>query len=353
MESYEDLNRLYRYARYSNPTSHKFEEAMAELEGGFGAISAPSGLSAITTSVLAFAKAGSHLLVSDSIYPPTRDFFNNFVPRYGVQVEYYDPNIGAGIAQKIRKDTSLIYMESPGSATFDVMDVPAISSVAQKAGVTTIVDNSWSGGVLFRPLEHGVNISLQSATKYIGGHGDLMLGFAVADTEDHYKTLKATARDLGVFASPDNIVLALRGLRTMKLRLAQNEASAMRIAQWLESRPEIARVYYPALPSHPSHAIWKRDFSGCNGILCILLRPAPKAAVHAFVNSLKLFPVGSSWGGYESLLQPQFMERNRVTVPWTEKGAMLRLQIGLEDSQDLIEDLQRGLEIFSQHKETS
>lgn len=347
MAAYEDMDRLYRYARYSNPTSVTFERAMADLEGGFNAVSTPSGLSAITTAMLAFLKPGDHCLVSDSIYPPTRNFCNRYLARWGVEIEYYDPAIGSGIAEKFKKNTTVVYMESPGSATFDVQDVPAITAAARKKGIATIVDNSWGGGILFRPLEHGATISLQSATKYISGHADIMLGFAAADSEENYKKLKLAATDLGVFAAPDNIVLAFRGLRTMKIRMRQNAESAMAIAQWLHKRPEVQRVYYPPLKDHPTHAIWKRDFKGANGILSILLKEAPREANHAFGDSLTLFPVGSSWGGYESLLQPQFMDINRVAVPWREKGAMFRLQIGLEDPQDLIADLEKGFAAFN------
>ncbi|MCB1591490.1 MAG: cystathionine beta-lyase [Alphaproteobacteria bacterium] len=349
LEAYENPNHKFRYGRTGNPVSEAFELAMAELEGGYNAITGPSGLAAITTAVLAFVKAGDHVLFCDSIYPPTRIFCDNTLTRMGVEVEYYDPLIGKGIEKKIRRNTSLIYMESPGSATFEIQDVPAIASIAKKRGIVTMLDNSWSGGLLFRPIEHGVNIAIQSATKYVGGHSDISLGVAVADTQKNYRTLKRGALHLGTCAAPDELWLALRGLRTMPVRMKQNAQNALKVAQWLEKRPEIKRVYYPALKNDPNHKLWKRDFSGANGLIAILLKEAPKKAVSQFVNNLNLFPIGSSWGGYESLLQPQALENCRSAVPWTERGACLRLQIGLEDPEDLIADLQQAFERFNKY----
>ncbi|MBK6897148.1 MAG: cystathionine beta-lyase [Alphaproteobacteria bacterium] len=346
LEAYENPSHKFRYGRVGNPASEAFETAIAELEEGCNAITASSGLGAITTAILAFVKSGDHLLMCDGIYPPTRQFCDDTLRRMGVEVEYYDPLIGKGIEKRIRKNTTLIYMESPCSATFEVQDVPAIAAAAKKHGVMTMIDNSWSGGLLFKPIRHGVNVSVQSATKYIGGHSDLTMGVAVADTEKTYKTLKRGAVNIGAFASPDDLWLALRGLRTMAVRMKQNAQNAMVVAQWLEKQPEIKRVFYPPLKNDPSHKLWKRDFSGANGLLAILLKEAPKKAASDFVNGLELFPIGSSWGGYESLLQPQYLEKYRSAVPWTEKGACLRLQIGLEDPEDLIVDLEKGLERF-------
>lgn len=344
LDAYEDPAHKYRYARLGTPISDKFEQAMSEIEGGFAAISGPSGMAVISTALLGFLKAGDHLLVSDAIYPPTRTFCNSVLQRFGIEVEYYDPQIGSGIGGLIKDNTAVIYMESPGSATFDIIDVPAIVEEAKKKGVVTMLDNSWSGGILFKPLSHGVNIALQSITKYIGGHSDVNLGVAVADTEEHYKTLKKAMWDLGVMAAAEDYSLALRGLRTVKLRLKQNAENAMKVAQFLQGRDEVKRVYYPALESHANHDLWKRDFSGANGVLGVLLKDAPKAAVKAFVESLELFPIGSSWGGYESLLQPQYMKQYRSAAPWEENGFFLRLQIGLEDPEDLIADLEQGFE---------
>jgi cysteine-S-conjugate beta-lyase len=287
---------------------------------------------------MAFLQVGDHVLVTDGLYPSVRTFCDDVLPRFGVKVTYYDPLIGKGIEKLIKENTKVIYMESPGSATFDVQDVPAIVAVAKKKKILTILDNSWASGLLYKPLAHGVNISITSATKYIGGHSDLMLGVTVTNNKEHYKAVKAMANKLGVCAGADEIYLALRGLRTLKLRLNQHEINTTKIAKWLEKRPEVQRVYYPALPSHPGHKIWKRDFSGANGLMSILLKSVPQKKLNTFVDALMLFPVANSWGGFESLLQPQTMKR--VTTAWKEKGALLRLHIGLEDPDDLIADFE-------------
>lgn len=347
LAAYEDKNHKFRYGRVGNPMSEAFETAMAEIEGGYHAITASSGLAAITTTLQAFLSTGDHILLSDSIYPPTRIFCDDVLKRMGIEIEYYDPKIGTKISKKIRGNTSVIYMESPGSATFDILDVPAIVEVAKKRGIKTILDNSWSGGILFKPILHGVNISVQSATKYVGGHSDVSLGVSVADTEENYKVLKRCAVNLGTCAGADELWLALRGLRTIGVRIKQNAENAMKVALWLKEQKEIDKVFYPALPDDPNHSLWKRDFIGANGLITIILKPSSKNAVEEFVDGLKLFPIGSSWGGYESLLQPQYLKTCRSAVPWKEEGACLRLQIGLENPEDLIEDLRLGLERFS------
>lgn len=345
-DAYEDKNRKFRYARMGHPLGEKFESAVAEIENGHAAISTPSGLTSITTVLLAFLKSGDHVLVTDSLYQPTRSFCDNLLARFGVEVEYYDPLIGAGISGLIRDNTAVIYMESPGSATFEFQDIPAIVKAAKARNVVTIADNSWSAGLLFRPLDHGVDLVLQSATKYIGGHSDVNLGAVVARTPELYERLKKTALDLGVCAGVDDIYLALRGLRTLELRMRQCAENALKVATWLKGREEIQKLYFPAFEDHPGHDIWKRDFSGTNGLMSLLLRPAPKAAVRAFVDSLELFPLGASWGGYESLLLPQDLKNCRTAVPWTHDGALLRLHVGLEDPQDLIDDLDRAFTNF-------
>lgn len=343
LAAYEDKNHKYRYGRVGNPMTDAFEGAVTELERGFGAVVTPTGLSAITTAILAVVKSGDHILVTDSVYPNTHDFLQNMAPRMNVEVEYYDPAIGAGIEALVRDNTSLIYLECPGSGVYDMQDVPAIVGVAKAKGVKTIADNTYAAGILFRPLEHGVDYSLQAATKYIGGHSDINLGFVVAGAEEDYKPLRQTAWDLGQTAAAEDMYLALRGLRTLTTRLKQNAANAEKIVEWIKDRPEIAEVYFPALPSHKGYDIWKRDFSGTNGLFSIRLQPAEREKVHAFVDALKLFPVGSSWGGYESLCQPQYMHKVRRAVKWTEVGQILRFQVGLEDPADLIADLEQSL----------
>jgi cystathionine beta-lyase len=347
LAAYEDPTHQYRYGRLGNPMSDAFEKALAELEGGVAAIGTPTGLSAITTAILSLVKAGDHLLIVDTVYPPVRGFCKNVLKRIGVEVTFYDPCIGGGIEALIQGNTSLIYMESPGSATFEVQDVPAICAVAKSKAIQTVIDNTWSAGLLFRPIAHGVDVSLQSCTKYIGGHSDINLGVIVCADEGMAAQVRASAHDMGIAPAQEDMALALRGLRTLTTRMRQNAENARIVVEWLQSRPEVERIYYPALSTHKGHDIWNRDFSGANGLFSILLKPAPKAAVHGFVDALALFPIGSSWGGYESLLQPQYLEKCRDAVPWSEKGALLRLQIGLEDPQDLIDDLAQGFAVFN------
>lgn len=349
MESYEKRARGeeigLRYARMGNPLSNAFEKAMAELENGFGAWSFASGLMAITGTIMAFAKAGDHVLICGNAYAPVLDFAENQLGRFGIEVEFFDPHVGADIAGIIRDNTALIHMESPGSATFDVMDVPAIASVAKNKNVLTMIDNTWSTPLLFNPIEHGVDIVIHSGTKYIVGHADVTLGVAICRTEELYTRMKSYVWDSGLSSSPDDLYMALRGLRTMEIRLKQTAENTLKVAQFLETRPEIARVFYPALESHPDHDLWKRDYRGANSILSILLQPHyTRDQVYRCVNTWEHFPVGSSWGGYESLCQPQYLKTARKLPVWEEEGQLLRLQIGLEDADDLIVDLTRGLE---------
>ena len=349
LEAYEDPAHPYRYGRYETPLSNHFCGAIAALEKGYGALPTPSGLSAVTTALLSFLKTGDHVLVVDCIYPPTRDFCDDILPRYGVEVEYFDSSIGGDIERLIRENTAVIYMESPGSATYDIQDVPAIVKVAKAHNIITMIDNSWASGYLYQPLTHGINISILSATKYISGHSDVMLGAVVADTEEHFKILKATHKNLGLCVGAEDMYLALRGLRTLPVRMKAAQEAGLKVAQWLQGRAEVARVFHPALEDDPNHMLWKRDFSGCNGLVTIELVPAPKEKVTAFVEALALFPLGSSWGGYESLLQPQYLKKYRTVKPLDAKGAVLRFQIGLEDVDDLIVDLEQAFAAFNGH----
>lgn len=348
LEAYEDPKTKYRYGRYNTPLVESFTQSLCELENGHNAVVAPSGLGAISTTLLGFLNSGDHLLMVDSVYPPARAFCNDVLKRMGVEVEYYDPLIGAGIAELIKDNTAIIYMESPGSATFDVQDVPAIVKVAKDKNILTVLDNAWSSGVLFNPLDHGVNICVLSCTKYINGHSDAMVGAVIADNEENFKRLKKAATSLGVCAGSEEVNLGLRGLKTLHVRMKEAGARALKIATWLEGRDDVARVYHPALPGHPGHDIWKRDFSGCNGLIGVLLPLKSKDAVKAFIESLELFPIGSSWGGYESLLQPQYLDTCRTAVPWKEEGFLIRLQIGLEDPEDLMADLDQAFKKFGE-----
>lgn len=347
LASYEDPDYRYRYGRLGNPLSDQFEDAMAALENGAGAVGTQTGMAAITTSILSVAKSGDHILMVDTVYGPARYFAANILKRMNIEVEYYDPTIGSGIENLCRENTSVIYMESPGSATFEVQDVPAICKVAKARGIMTIIDNTWSAGVLFKPLDHGVDMSFQSCTKYVGGHSDINLGVIVAKDETLLKTIRSSAWDLGVAPMAEDMYLALRGLRTLRTRLKQNAANAETVIAWMKNRDEFTKIYYPKLESHETHNLWSRDFKGANGLFSFILKPASKNAVHGFINALKLFPIGSSWGGYESLCQPQHLEDYRTAVSWNEEGALFRFQIGLEDPEDLINDISQALEIFN------
>ncbi len=343
LAAYFDPNTKYRYGRVNNPLSEAFEEAISELEGGHHAISTSCGLSAITTTMLSFLENGDHVLIVDSCYPPTRFFANKQLQSFGIEVEYYDPLIGDGIRQLIKDNTKMIYLESPGSATFEVQDVPEIVKVAQEFGVITVMDNTYSAGVLFKPLSHGVNISVQSAAKYLGGHSDVNLGVAVADSEAHYRRMKACAMNLGVCAGAEDLYLAMRGLRTLEMRLDYAYTNMLPVLAWFWRRKEVQEVYNPTLKKSGGHKIWKRDYKAANGLFSVLFKPEYTIDhISKFVDALNLFPVGSSWGGYESLIQPQDMDIYRSD--WKKEGVFLRFQIGNENPQDLIDDLEQGIQ---------
>ncbi len=330
-----------RYGRRGTPTTFALEKAVADLEGGYRSIAVPSGLSAITTALMAFLKAGDHLLMVDTTYQPTRRFCDTVLAGFGVETTYYDPM--ADVGPLIRPDTRVVFLESPGSLTFEVQDVPAAAAAARAAGAVSMIDNTWSAGLLFRPLEHGVDISIQAATKYIVGHSDVMLGVIITSEDAFLRTARAASM-LGTSAAPDDCYLALRGLRTLSVRLARHQETALRVARWLQGRPEVARVLHPALPDCPGHAVWKRDFTGSNGLLSIVLQEAPKRAVTAMLDGMKLFGMGYSWGGYESLIIPFDPGRARSATGWSGSGPCLRLHCGLEDAGDLVEDLEAGFE---------
>lgn len=339
----------WSYGRTGTPTTAAFEEAVAALEGGYRSIATGSGLSAVTLSLGAFVKAGDHILVTDTAYAPTRKFCDRVLSRFGVEVSYYDPLIGGDIARLIRPETKVIYMESPGSSTFEVQDVPAIVAAAREAGVVTMIDNTWATPLHFRPFEHGVDVSIHAATKYIVGHSDAMMGVAVCRTREHFLAIKIHAQLNGNAAAPDDLYLALRGLRTMAVRLEQHQANALEVARWLQSRPEVERVLYPALPEDPGHALWQRDFDGACGLFGVMLKPAPEAAVNAMLDGMTLFRMGASWGGYESLILPVDLSGLRTATTWAPAGPLLRLHVGLEDPADLIEELEAGFDRLNAH----
>ncbi|WP_181702805.1 cystathionine beta-lyase [Chthonobacter albigriseus] len=336
----------YTYGRHGSPTTTALIEAIVAIEGAAGAVLCPSGLSACTTAILAVAGMGDHVLVTDSVYGPTRNFLNTMGKRFGIEATYYDPLIGAGIRDLIRPNTKAVYVETPGSHTFEMQDLPAIAAAAHEAGAFVIVDNTWATPVFFSPLQHGADISLMAATKYVVGHSDAMLG-TVAANERALKPLKDAFVQLGLSVGPDDVYLGLRGLRTMGTRLRQHEASALQIARWLETRPEVARVLHPALPSHPGNDLFRRDFCGSSGLFSIVTREAPIGAVKAMLDGLKYFGLGYSWGGFESLAVVSDPRRIRTATTWTDPGHVVRLHIGLEDPADLVADLEAGLERFN------
>ncbi len=337
----EDDSRDVTYGRSGTPTSYAFEDAVAELEGGYRTLSFPSGLAAIGAALLAFLKAGDHLLVSDSVYAPTRAFCDHVLRRFGVETTYYDPLIGAGIAALMRPDTAAVFVESPGSVTFEVQDVPAIAAVAHDRGALVLMDNTWASPLYFKPFEHGVDVAIQAATKYIVGHSDAMLGTVTA-SKAVWPKLRRSVRAQGLCAGPDDLYLGLRGLRTLAVRLARHQETGLVLARWLKLRPEVARVLHPALPDDPGHALWQRDFRGASGLFAIELKPVPRAALALMLDGLEHFGMGYSWGGYESLIVPQHPEKIRTIRPWTAAGPLLRIHAGLESPEDLIADLERG-----------
>jgi cystathionine beta-lyase len=345
VESYEaprdpDYQRI-SYGRHGTPTTRALEEAVARLEGGYHAVALPSGLAAIAAAISAFAKAGAHILVADTVYAPTRMFCDQRLKANGVEVEYYDPVIGEGIAALIRDNTKAVFCESPGSLTFEMQDIPAIAEAAHARGVPVLADNTWGTPYFFRSFDRGVDVSIHSATKYISGHSDVMLGLIVT-TEQHWRSVRRTVAEYGYAVSPDDCYLALRGFRTLGVRLKQHMGNALGVARWLRSRPEVRNVFFPALSSHPGNAIWRRDFTGATGLFSFVLRRASERQAASFVNSLTLFGIGSSWGGYESLATVVHPERARTATTWNPGGPTIRLHIGLEDSADLMADLEQA-----------
>ncbi len=335
------------YGRRGTPTQWSLAEALTEMEAGAeGTLLFPSGVAAVTTALLSVLAPGDELLMTDSAYDPTRSFCDGMLKRMGIVTTYYDPLVGAGIEALITPETRAIFMESPGSLTFEVQDVPAIVAVAKRHGITTLIDNTWATSLFFQPLALGVDMSILACTKYIVGHSDVMAGSVTANIAAH-TALRRAAQQLGQFLSPDDAFLAARGLRTLSVRLKQHQESALKIARWLDAQPEVARVLHPALPSCPGHAIWQRDFSGSSGLFSFVLNGGDDVAAARLIDGLALFGIGYSWGGYESLALPVWPEKHRSSTPWIAEGAVIRLQIGLEDADDLIADLEAGLRRFA------
>ena len=329
------------YGLHGLPTVKDFQRALALLEGGHAALAVPSGLTATTLPLLALLKPGDHLLVTDAVYGPTRRFCDNHLRRLGIDVGYYDPLAGAAIVDAFRPNTKLVFAESPGSLTFEVQDIRAIADAAHERGVRVVLDNTWATPLGFRAFDHGVDVSVHAATKYIGGHSDVLLGAIVANA-DTFPVLHRLWTDMGVTPSSDDCFLGLRGLRTLGVRMQRHEASAREIATWLVARPEVREVLYPALPGDRGHALWKRDFRGASGLFGVVLQPVDGAAIGRMLDGMRIFGMGWSWGGFESLLIPTWPERARTVTRWSPGGPSLRVHVGLEDPQDLIEDLDAG-----------
>ena len=329
------------YGRFGTPTTRAFEEAVAALEGADTAVSVPSGMGACTSAIMSAVSAGDHMLIQDSVYQPVRNLTKHVLTRYGVEATYFDPAIGGDIAAMVQPNTKMIYVESPGSQTFEMPDIPAITAVARDRGIMTAMDNTWATALFCKPLELGIDLSINAATKYLVGHSDAMLG-VISMRQELFESVKITANFLGGGPGSEEAWLGLRGMRTLGVRLPQHQINATKVAEWLQTRPEVHRVLYPALPDHPGHDIWKRDFSGATGLMSVLLNPFEHDAVAAMVDGLEHFLLGASFGGYESLILPFDPTNYRTVVPWNAPGPSLRLHVGLEDPDDLIEDLEHG-----------
>ena len=336
-----------QYGRSGTPTTHAFEKAITTMHKGHKTIAYPSGLAAITGTLMSVLQNGDHLLMVDTTYQPTRKRVCEYLlTRAGIETTFYDPTIGAKIVDLIQPNTKVVYMESPGSITFDMQDVPLIASICKERGILTAIDNTWSSPYLFQPVIHGVDFVIEASTKYVVGHADTMMGTVTVASEQHYQQLKGTANSLGYSVGPDDCYLALRGLRTLSVRLERHAKNAMQVAQWLLGRAEVERVLYPALPDDPGHDLWKRDHSGASALFGVVLKPGSRAALCALCDEMEIFRMGASWGGYESLITVSYPERLRTATKWEEAGPTIRLHIGLEDPDDLIADLSAALDRY-------
>lgn len=342
------------YGLHGTPNRHLLEDALAELEGGYKCQIYPSGLAACVVPILAYVKAGDHILVTDSVYGPTRRFCDMQLKRFGIETTYYDPLIGGGISALMRPNTSLVFVESPGSLTFEVQDIPAIAEVAHEHKAVVMMDNTWGTPLYFKPFEHGVDVSIQATTKYIVGHSDVIMG-SVTCTKEAWPALKAVTSDFGQTAAPDDCYLATRGLRTMALRLKQHHESGIKLAEWIAQQPEVERVLHPALPSDPGHALWKRDFKGACGLFGVVLKAEIKPeALHALIDGVKLYGLGASWGGFESLILHFDPREIRTATKWPREGQSagpcFRVHAGLENIDDLIADMGHGFAALRAHQ---
>lgn len=345
VESMQNGDQRYQYGRWNNPSTEALCEAISSLEGAEGSVLCPSGLSACVTAILSVVGAGQHILVPDSVYAPTRHFLDTAGQRFGIQTTYYDPRIGAQIEALYQPNTRAVFTESPGSHTFEIQDIPAIAAAAHRHGILVLLDNTWATSLYFKAIKHGVDLSIMAATKYIVGHSDALIG-TIAASARAWPQLKSYHFESGTYVSPDDANLALRGLRTLDVRLERHHRNALCVAKWLEAQRQVSRVIYPGLSSHPQHDLWLRDFSGATGLLSFVTKPAPISAVRALLDKLDLFGLGYSWGGFESLAMTVDPRKIRSTTSWSEEGHLIRLHIGLENPDDLIADLTTGFRRF-------
>jgi cysteine-S-conjugate beta-lyase len=342
VEQFLSKSARFVYGRRGTPTTEALINAITALEGGAGTALTSSGLSAITAALLAVTRADDHVLLSDGVYGPNRHFCDTLLAKSGVEVQYYNPLIGGAIGEQFRKNTRAVFLESPSSLSFEIQDVPAIVAAAKARRMVTLIDNTWATPIYFRPHDHGIDISIQAGTKYLGGHADANLG-TISATAELWPQVHETVGSLGINPGPEDVFLMLRGLRTLAVRLERHMESGLKVARWLAGRPEVLRVLHPALESHPQYAIWKRDFQGASGLFSVILNPRPQSAVNAFIEELELFGIGASWGGFESLIIPFDCTKVRTATRWNPGGPTVRLHVGLEDPDDLIADLENGL----------
>ena len=333
------------YGRHGTPTQQSLEEAITAIEGGYRCQIYPSGLAACTGALMAYVAAGDHILMTDNVYGPSRSFVQTFLKRFGVETTFFDPLISRdGLASMIRKNTRIVYLESPGSHTFEVQDVPMLAEVAHRHGAVVMMDNTWATPLYFHAIEHGVDVSIQAATKYIVGHSDAMLGTVTA-TKEAWGKLLATHHEIGFSVAPDDAYLGQRGLRTMAIRLQRHWENGVQLAEWIARQPEVHRVMHPALPGDPGHALWKRDFKGASGLFGVMFKAGiTHTAFARLVDGLKLYGLGASWGGFESLILPTDVAKARTATAWSPPGPVLRIHAGLEAIDDLIADMHTGFE---------